>query len=128
MSFYGRLPEDLRRIHEPLYDGRGLPKISGAVALAGGDRVSMLCWRQGMGNCSGSVRLCLMRLQPVHNRRDDLRAHAQTFDHVVPRDVVCDKPEDGSQCAGPATGVGAWQLLHLVDLVAQAQAGNGQAR
>ncbi len=69
----------------------------------------------------------LVRPQPVGNRRDDLRAYTETFDPVVPGNVVRDQPKDGGQRLGIAAGFGIGQLLHGVDLVAQTEASDGPA-
>lgn len=83
---------------------------------------------QSVGDSPESVRLRLVRSQPVRNCGNDLRTHAETLDPVVSRDVVRDQPENGSQRLGTATGFGVGQLLHGVDMVAQIEACDGPSR
>ena len=83
--------------------------------------------RQSMGNRPGTVRMRLVRPQPIGNRGNHLRAHAETLDPMVSRDVVRDQSENGSQRLGTATGFGLGQLLHGVDVAAQTEASHGSA-
>ncbi len=83
---------------------------------------------QSVGDSPGSVRMRLVRSQPVCNCGNDLRTHAETLDPVVSRDVVRDQSEDGSQRLGTATGFGIGQLLHGMDVAAQTEASDGPAR
>ena len=127
MSKYGRLPEDIGRIHRALFYGAGVPCVSCAVAMAGGDCVFAVRERQSVGDRPRPIRMRVVRPQPLCNCGNDLRTHAETLDPVVSRDVVRDQSENGSQRVGAATGLGIGQLLHGVDVAAQTQARDGPA-
>ena len=83
---------------------------------------------QSVADSPGSVRMRLVRPQPVCNRGNDLRTHSETLDPVVSCDVVRDQSENGSQRLGTATGFGIGQLLHGMDVAAQTEASDGPAR
>ena len=128
MSAYGRLPEDAGRVHRAFLYGTRLPCVSCSVAMAGRDCVFAVRECQSVGDRPGSVRMRVVRPQPICNCGNDLRAHAETLDPVVSRDVVRDQSENRSQCLGTATGFGIGQLLHGVDVAAQTEASDGSAR
>jgi len=127
-GYGGRLPTQSAGIRAALRHGGGVPRVCNETAVAGWIRLSGV-WRSScVADEARSVDVCRVRASGLADRGDDLPGHAQAAAGVVPGDVVGDDAEDGGQCVGTSTRVGAWDVLDGVDVAAQVAQSDGAAR
>ena len=65
---------------------------------------------QGLAHETWSVLVSRMRSSNIGDSGNDLPEHTETSATVVSGDVVCDKPETGSECSRASESFGAKKL------------------
>ena len=105
-----------------------MSSVLGEASLAGRLCVSTLPGKVGLDNPAQSSGLLGMPASSIADGRDDFSGHAQTAGPVVSGDLVGNGAEERSQCPGAATHSGTGELLHCLDLAAQASSGHGATR
>ena len=101
---YGRLPTNAWRVWCTIWFGRSMSRVSFPAALAWQICVSQVSGHDGLGYEASSYCLRFLRLSSICDGGNDFWRYPQAVEDVVSRDLVGDKPENGCQCVGSATG------------------------
>ena len=93
----GGLSADVAGVRSAFQYRRGLPRISGPVAVERGLPLPALRRGEGLARARPAVPVCGVRTANLGDGRDHSPRHADPADDVVPSDLVGEQSADGGQ-------------------------------